>query len=54
MSNAIDRLIKSNGDGLAVLKTLAENSFDSILITDATENGDIVVRKPSIRNPYGF
>ena len=54
MNNAIDHLIKSNGDGLAVLKTLAENSFDSILITDATENGNIVYATPAFETLTGF
>ena len=54
MNNAIDHLIKSNGDGLAVLKTLAENSFDSILITDNTENGDIVYANPAFETLTGF
>jgi len=54
MNNAIDHLIKSNGDGLAVLKTLAENSFDSILITDDTENGDIVYANPAFETLTGF
>ena len=54
MNNAIDHLIKSNGDGLAVLKTLAENSFDSILITDTTENGNIVYANPAFETLTGF
>tara|TARA_B110000238_G_scaffold190581_1_gene223923 strand:+ start:384 stop:782 length:399 start_codon:yes stop_codon:yes gene_type:complete len=54
MNNAIDHLIKSNGDGLAVLNTLAENSFDSILITDATENGNIVYANPAFETLTGF
>jgi len=54
MNNAIDHLIKSNGDGLAVLKTLAENSFDSILITDDTENGNIVYANPAFETLTGF
>ncbi|MGY8985192.1 MAG: PAS domain-containing protein [Sphingomonadales bacterium] len=54
MNNAIDHLIESNGDGLAVLTTLAENSFDSILITDATENGSIVYANPAFETLTGF
>ena len=54
MNNAIDHLIKSNVNGLALLKTLAENSFDSILITDATEHGTIVYANPAFETLTGF
>ena len=54
MTNAIDHLIESNEDVLAILKTLAENSFDSILITDATENGNIVYANPAFETLTGF
>ena len=54
MQNAIDKLIESNEESSAFLKILAENSFDSILITDATEHGNIVYANPAFETLTGF
>ena len=42
MSDTIEKLMNGTDDGLALLQVLAENSFDSILITDASAEGKII------------
>ncbi len=54
MNNEIDVLIGSKEKNLVLLKVLAENSFDSILITDATENGTISYANPAFETLTGF
>jgi PAS domain S-box-containing protein len=54
MNNGIDALIGSKETNLVLLKVLAENSFDSILITDATENGNISYANPAFETLTGF
>ena len=38
----IDSLISESGSDVALLRVIAENSFDSVLITDATASGKII------------
>jgi PAS domain S-box-containing protein len=54
MNNTNDPLIGSKDTNLVLLKVLAENSFDSILITDATENGNIIYANPAFETLTGF
>jgi PAS domain S-box-containing protein len=42
MASTFDRLFETTENNLALLKVLAENSFDSILVTDATVKGKII------------
>jgi len=42
MSGTFEKLMNGADGGLALLQVLAENSFDSILITDASAEGKII------------
>ena len=42
MSNLLTNVLEGTEDRLALLEVLAENSFDSILITDASAEGKII------------
>lgn len=42
MSNTFEKLMNGADGGLALLQVLAENSFDSILITDSSTEGKII------------
>jgi PAS domain S-box-containing protein len=42
MAMAINKALKDEAVGLGVLKALADNSFDSVLITDTTKAGKII------------
>ena len=42
MSDTFEKLMNGADGGLALLQVLAENSFDSILITDASAEGKII------------
>ena len=42
MSKTFEKLMNGADGGLALLQVLAENSFDSILITDASPEGKII------------
>ena len=54
MNIAIDDLIGSKEASVELLQVLADNSFDSILITDATEDGNIIYANPAFENLTGF
>jgi PAS domain S-box-containing protein len=42
MASTFDKLFGTTENNLALLKVLADNSFDSILVTDATVKGKII------------
>jgi PAS domain S-box-containing protein len=42
MSDTFEKLMNGTDGGLALLQVLAENSFDSILITDSSAEGKII------------
>ena len=42
MSSAIDKVIDDNKINSALLRVLADNSYESIVITDATVQGKII------------
>ena len=42
MASTFDKIFETTENNLALLKVLAENSFDSILVTDATVKGEII------------
>ena len=54
MAQPLDKIIKKTETSLALLKALAENSFDSILITDATAAGKITYANKSFKKLTGY
>jgi PAS domain S-box-containing protein len=54
MKSKIDRSLGENETSLAVLKVLAANSFDSILITDATTSGKITYANKAFKKLTGY
>ena len=54
MSNSIRQALKTDDINLAVLKVLADNSFDSILITDATKAGKIIYTNKAFKKLSGY
>ena len=42
MAQSVDKVLGDETVSLSVLKVLADNSFDSVLITDATKSGKII------------
>jgi len=53
MASAIDKSLGKSETSLALLKVLAENSFDSILITDATAKGKIIYANKGFKKLTG-
>ena len=49
MPPTIDKFLGTTEISLGLLKVLAENSFDSILVTDATVKGKITGNRTSTR-----
>jgi PAS domain S-box-containing protein len=54
MKSKIDRSLGENETSLAVLKVLAANSFDSILITDATTSAKITYANKAFKKLTGY
>ena len=54
MAQPLDKIIKKTETSLALLKALAENSFDSILITDATAAGKITYANKAFKKLTGY
>lgn len=54
MSKSIRQALGSDDVNLAMLKVLAENSFDSILVTDATRAGKIIYANKAFRKLSGY
>ena len=54
MASAIERALGSGDTSLALLTTLAENSFDSLLVTDATVEGKITYANPAFETLTGY
>jgi PAS domain S-box-containing protein len=52
-SSLIDALGSQTG-GLTLLKLLADNSFDSILVTDATARGRIIYANKAFKKLTGY
>jgi PAS domain S-box-containing protein len=42
MANSFIKIMEGADESMALLQVLAENSFDSLLITDATDEGKII------------
>ena len=53
MASTIESSIGNPKTSLALLKVLAENSFDSILVTDATAKGKIIYANKSFKKLTG-
>lgn len=53
MASAIDKSLGKSETNLALLKVLAENSFDSIVITDATAKGKIIYANKAFKKLTG-
>ncbi len=52
-NNALEKLMNGAEGGLALLQVLAENSFDSVLITDASAEGKIIYANKSFKKLTG-
>ncbi len=53
MSKTFEKLMNGTDGGLALLQVLAENSFDSVLITDASAEGKIIYANKSFKKLTG-
>ena len=54
MSSAIDKVIDNDEINTALLRVLADNSFDSIVITDATVQGKIIYANKAFKKLTGY
>ena len=54
MASTFEKLMNGANGGLALLKVLAENSFDSLLITDASAKGKIIYANNSFKKLTGY
>jgi PAS domain S-box-containing protein len=54
MASSIEKSLGKTENSLALLKVLAENSFDSILITDATVKGKITYANKAFKKLTGY
>ena len=54
MADMFEKLMNGADGGLAMLKVLAENSFDSLLITDASAKGKIIYANKSFKKLTGY
>jgi PAS domain S-box-containing protein len=50
---SIDSVLGGDVGGIALLKVLAENSFDSVLVTDATPRGNIIYANKAFKKLTG-
>lgn len=53
MSRSLQQILNGVDGGLALLEVLAENSFDSVLITDASREGKIVYANKAFKKLTG-
>lgn len=49
-----ENFLGSADENLALVRVLAENSFDSILMTDSTDTGEIIYANPAFETLTGF
>lgn len=54
MASAIEKALGTTETSMALLKVLAENSFDSILVTDATVKGKITYANKAFKKLTGY
>ncbi len=50
---SIDSVLGGDVGGIALLKVLAENSFDSVLVTDASPRGNIIYANKAFKKLTG-
>ena len=50
---SIDSVLGGDVGGIALLKVLAENSFDSVLVTDASPQGNIIYANKAFKKLTG-
>jgi len=50
---SLNSVLASQGESLALLRVLAENSFDSVLVTDATPKGNIIYANKAFKKLTG-
>jgi PAS domain S-box-containing protein len=53
MAVSLEKLMSGADGGLALLQVLADNSFDSVLITDASGDGKIIYANKSFKKLTG-
>jgi PAS domain S-box-containing protein len=54
MDNTFENLMNGANGGSALLQVLVENSFDSVLITDASAEGKIIYANKSFKKLTGY
>ena len=54
MPATFEKLMNGADGGLALLQVLAENSFDSVLVTDASAEGKIIYANKSFKKLTGY
>ena len=54
MNSTVEKALGNSKTSMAMLKVLADNSFDSILITDATTQGRIIYANKSFKKLTGY
>ena len=54
MAKSLENALQSEAVSLSVLKALVDNSFDSILITDATKAGKILYANKAFKRLTGY
>ena len=54
MANTFEKLMNGADGGFALLRALAENSFDSVLITDASAESKIIYANKSFKKLTGY
>ena len=54
MTNSLEHALKGNDTSLALLEVLADNSFDSILLTDASDDGMITYVNAAFKKLTGY
>ncbi len=54
MTSINDSFLRAPETNLTLLRVLAENSFDSILMTDSTDEGTIIYANPAFATLTGF
>ena len=54
MSMSLEKILNHDALNISVLKALADNSFDSILITDASRKAKIIYANKAFKNLTGF
>ena len=54
MSDSLDKIINDTKISLAVLRMLADNSFDSVMITDSSKSGKIIYTNKAFTALTGY